>query len=196
MGCSPPSSFVHGISLTRILEWVAISFSRGSSQPRDRTRVSHIVDRHFTVWATREVYDALNPNKWTSVKMIISIYKFYFVRHRETKWPTKVIQPLSSRKAIWFQILSLFILKWLNLFCVHNKLLQLCLTLCDLMDCSLPGSSVHGILQARILEWIVMPSSRATSWPRNRTSISCIGAGTQPALWSNSHTHIWLLEKP
>ena len=41
--------------------------------------------------------------------------------------------------------------------CPHSKLLQLCLTLCDPMDCSLPGSSVHGILQARTLEWIAMP---------------------------------------
>ena len=46
--------------------------------------------------------------------------------------------------------------------CVHAKLLQSCLTLCDLMDCSLPGSFVHGILQARILEWVAMPS-RASS---------------------------------
>ena len=38
--------------------------------------------------------------------------------------------------------------------------LQLCLALCDLMDCSLPGSSVHGILQARILEWVAMPFSK------------------------------------
>ena len=52
---SLPGSFIHGIFLARILEWVAISFSRRSSQPRDRTRVSHIVCRRFTVWATREV---------------------------------------------------------------------------------------------------------------------------------------------
>ena len=44
---------------------------------------------------------------------------------------------------------------------------QLCLTLCDPMDCSLPGSSVHEILQARILEWVVIPFSRATSRPRD-----------------------------
>ena len=43
---------------------------------------------------------------------------------------------------------------------------QLCFTLCNPMDCSPPGSSVHGILKARILEWIVMPSSRGPSWPR------------------------------
>ena len=44
--------------------------------------------------------------------------------------------------------------------CVCVKSLQLCTTLCDPMDCSLPGSSVHGILQAGILEWVAMPSSR------------------------------------
>ena len=42
---------------------------------------------------------------------------------------------------------------------------QLCPTLCDPMDCSLPGSSVHGILQARILEWVVVPSSRGGDFP-------------------------------
>ena len=47
--CSPPSSSVHGILQARILEWVAISFSRGSSRPRDRTRVSRIVDRHLSI---------------------------------------------------------------------------------------------------------------------------------------------------
>ena len=54
--CSLPGSSLHGILQARILEWVAISFSRRSSLPRDLTRVSHIVSRHFTVWATREVY--------------------------------------------------------------------------------------------------------------------------------------------
>ena len=49
--CSPPGSFVHGILQVRILEWVAILFSRASSQPRDLTWVSHIAGR---LWATRE----------------------------------------------------------------------------------------------------------------------------------------------
>ena len=44
--------------------------------------------------------------------------------------------------------------------CVCIKSFQLCLTFCDPMDCSLPGSFVNGILQARILEWVAMPSSR------------------------------------
>ena len=49
MDCSLPGFSVHGTFQTRILEWVAISFSRGSSQPRDRTWVSHIVGRRFTI---------------------------------------------------------------------------------------------------------------------------------------------------
>ena len=54
MDSSLPGSAVHGIFQARILEWAAISFSRGSSQPRDQTQVSCTVDRCFTVWATRE----------------------------------------------------------------------------------------------------------------------------------------------
>ena len=52
---------------------------------------------------------------------------------------------------------------------------QSCLTLCDPMDCSPPGSSVHGILQAKILEWVAMPFSRGSSQPRDRTQVSCFG---------------------
>ena len=53
--CSLPHSSIHGIFQARVLEWVTISFSRGSSQPRDQTQVSRIVGRRFTIWATREI---------------------------------------------------------------------------------------------------------------------------------------------
>ena len=46
---------------------------------------------------------------------------------------------------------------------------QSCLTLCDPMDCSPPGFSVHGIFQARVLDWVAVSFSRGTSWPRDRT---------------------------
>ena len=49
MDCSPPGFSVHGVFQAGILEWVAISFSRGSSPPRDRTQVSRIAGRHFTL---------------------------------------------------------------------------------------------------------------------------------------------------
>ena len=57
---------------------------------------------------------------------------------------------------------------------VKVLLAQSFLTLCVPMDCSLPGSSVHGILQARILEWVAFPFSRGSSWPRDRTCVCCI----------------------
>ena len=53
----------------------------------------------------------------------------------------------------------------------HFSCVWLCVTP---VDCSPPGSSVHGILQARPLEWVAMPSSRGSSWPRDRTHISCV----------------------
>ena len=61
----------------------------------------------------------------------------------------------------------------LRVLCVLSRF-SLCLSLCELMDCSPSGSSVHGILQARILEWVAMPSSRRPSWPRDHTHISCL----------------------
>ena len=63
--CATPGSSVHEISQARILEWVAISFSRGSSQPRDWTQVSWIAGRFFTVWATREASNThIKTSRW------------------------------------------------------------------------------------------------------------------------------------
>ena len=70
MDCSLPDSSVHGIFQARILEWVAISFSRRSSRHRDWTQVSRIICRCFTVWATREVNSVkpgtCPPSTWIS----------------------------------------------------------------------------------------------------------------------------------
>ena len=57
----------------------------------------------------------------------------------------------------------------------EGEVAQSCLTVCNPMDCSLPGFSVHGILQARILEWVTISFSRGSSQPRDRTQVSCIG---------------------
>ena len=55
-----------------------------------------------------------------------------------------------------------------------SEVAQSCPTLCDAMDCSLPGSSLHGILQARVLEWVAISFPRGSSWPRDRTWVSHI----------------------
>ena len=75
----------------------------------------------------------------------------------------------------------------------HAKSLQLCPTLCDPMDCSQPGSSVHGILQARILEWVVIPFSKGSSQIRDQTRVSCI-AGRFLTVWATREVH-WNLRK-
>ena len=67
------------------------------------------------------------------------------------------------RKSAWFPF-PMFLLHFLT-----NWHIQSCLTLCDPMDSSLPGSSVHGITQARILEWVAISSSRGSSHPGNQT---------------------------
>ena len=59
------------------------------------------------------------------------------------------------------------------LACLHAKFLPSCLILCNSMDCILPGSSVHGILLARILECVAMPSSKGSSWTKDWTWVSC-----------------------
>ena len=64
-----------------------------------------------------------------------------------------------------------FKLHWFVYVWMHA---QLCLTLCDPMDYSLPGSSIHGFFQARILEWVVISYSRGYSWPRDQTCVSSL----------------------
>ena len=64
-----------------------------------------------------------------------------------------------------------------------SEVAQSCLTLCDPMDCSPPGSSVHGIFQAWILEWVAVSFSRGSSWLRNRIRVSCI-IGRRFTIWA------------
>ena len=131
MGHSLPGFSVHGIFQARILEWVAISFSRRSSWRRDWTQVSYIVGKCFTIWAIRE-----------------------------------------AQKKV--------------------KVAKLCPTLCDPKDCSLPGSSVHEILQSRILEWVAFPFSRGSSQLRDWTQVSYI-VGRFFTSWATVEASWWVL---
>ena len=78
---------------------------------------------------------------------------------------------------------------WLSYFlwCVHAKLLQLCLTLYDPMDCSPPGSSVHGVLQASILEWVAVSLSGGSSRPRDQTHVSYVSCIDRRVLYHQCH---------
>ena len=65
----------------------------------------------------------------------------------------------------------------------ESEVAQLCPTVCDPMDCSLPGSSIRGILHARVLEWVAISFSRRSSQPRDQTQVSCI-AGRRFTIWA------------
>ena len=67
---------------------------------------------------------------------------------------------------------------------------QSCPALCNLMDCSPPGPSVHGILQARILEWVAIPFSGALSWPKDRSWVSCT-ASRFFTIWATWGAHVF-----
>ena len=102
MNCNPPGSSVHGILQARILEWVAISFFRESSQSRDQTQVSRIADRFFIVWATREAL-----NKWSTCLIsmcVCMLSRFSGVWLFVTLWRVAHQAPLSmgfSRQEYW-----------------------------------------------------------------------------------------------
>ena len=75
----------------------------------------------------------------------------------------------------------------------ESEVTQSCPTLCDPMDCSLPGSSVHGIFQARVLEWVAISFSRWSSWPRDWTWVSRI-AGRRFTIWADYQSSKVLLD--
>ena len=72
-----------------------------------------------------------------------------------------------------------------------------CVTLCNTMDCSPPGSSVHGILQARILEWVAVSFSRGSSRPKDRTWVSYVGREIlyHQDTWGARHENTWKRDK-
>ena len=86
MDCSLQGSTVHGISYARILEWVAISFSRKSSQPRDWTQVSQVTGSHFTIRGTREaIIPSLSASKRLSDSHSVAKEVWLLGEHMHTK---------------------------------------------------------------------------------------------------------------
>ena len=79
----------------------------------------------------------------------------------------------------------------LSFFCLLVKATQSCPTLCDPMDYNLPGSSVHGILQARMMEWVTIPFSMGSSWPRDQTQVSC-AAGRFLTVWATREAFLFI----
>ena len=246
--CSPPGSSVHGILQTRILKWVAMSSSKGSSRSRDWNCVLSLLrllhwqagalplvppgkplgvarsilcickpwfekispwydDCHFSGWQVERytqdsvvtfLFDEIDEHhafSWNGNLIFVSL-RLGEVAHggggrnishkqqgvicpkvREEKYlHTYSGQEDCPRRHQKHSIIhQTLVRRLLGLCFLHHAtkpFLYPCMCmlnyfgrvwLCDPMDCSLPGSSVHGILQARILEWVAMPSSRGSS---------------------------------
>ena len=122
--CSPPGLSVHGVPQARILQWVAVPFSRGPSRLRDWTWISWTAGRFFTISATSHTAAAA-------------------------------------------------------------KSLQSCLTLCDPIEGSPPGSPVPGILQERTLEWVAISFSNAWKWEVKVKLLSRVWLLVTP--WTAAH---------
>ena len=90
------------------------------------------------------------------------VFSFFFFFRKKGKWQQLCVC-FSNKGNIWIQMKE-----------NESEVAQLCLTFCDPIDCSLSGSSVHGIFQARILEWGAISFSRRSSWPRDWTQVSRI----------------------
>ena len=215
MDYSLPGSSVHGIFQARILEWVAISFSRGSSPPSDRTQVSCIVGRRFyhlsqqgspisgcvcvCVWTQRccvcyvmslkwmlcmpierhrdfkEKKSAIQGDLWSRVKSIKSQALGWAVWYRHTSEIT--VQGLLSSRLIdvwWSEVKG-------------SGVAQSCPTLCDSMDCSPLGSSVHRILQARVVEWVAISFSKRYPDPGIKPGSPALQSDTLPSEPTNLH---------
>ena len=101
MDCSPPSSSVHGILQARILEWVTISFSRGSSRPRDWTRVSHIGGRRFNLCKLQKKRDHFPTEFYDPPFHLVWKYIWWMICHH---WIMKLFGEgtISCWEALWY----------------------------------------------------------------------------------------------
>ena len=163
MDCSLRGFFVHGIFQARILEWLVISFSRRSSQPRGWTQVPHVVGRRFTVWATREVLSRQRPPQYPLLSLLSEVTD----ANTTTKWKKLATWwPRAWNPQTYWHLRTYDV----NPYCY--SVAKSCLIFCDPMDCSPTASSVPGVFP---LEWVAISSSRGSSWARDQTCIFCTG---------------------
>ena len=105
------------------------------------------------------------PSVFPSIRVFSNELALCWLRSKENRWKIK-----------WRP--------WLLL-----EVAQSCLTLCNPMDCSLPGFSIHGIFQARVLEWVATPFSWGSSQPRDQTRVSCT-VGRRFTLWATREAQV------
>ena len=153
-----------------------------------KSRIFFLLARNTSGLPYLETQLKLSPGArraFTSLQMVIqALYQLLFLNFLPQQLP-KANFPLSVHSILEQQ---------LRTYCVCAKSLQSCPTFCDPIDCSPPGSTVHEVLQARILEWVVTPSSRGSSWARDWIQVSYLHLLLWQEFFTTSATweaHYW-----
>ena len=144
--------------------------------------ILHSLQQRMRVPLAPQPHQHLVMSVFRILAILICVYFIVVVAFlwRHTVWREMGIWfPFHNQLSLWKSSKKLS-LHWIR-FCGKSsitlvvQLLNHVQLFCNPMDCSLPGSSVHGILQTKVLEWVAIYFSRVSSWPRNWTHVSCIG---------------------
>ena len=166
MDCSLPGSSIHGVLQARILEWVAyLSLLQG-------------------IFPTQELNWDLLHCRWILYQLSYQrslIHTYTPIQNKKFfKRENRNSQSVAGCLFIEAGLTSKMVISNLK---SESKIARSCPILCDPMDCSLPGFSIHGISQAWVPEWVAFSFSRGSSWPRDQTQVSGI-AGRCFTLWA------------
>ena len=176
---SPPGSPVPGILQARTLEWVAISFSNACKwkvKVKSISRVQLLVTPWTAAYQAPPSMGFSRQEYWSGVPLPSPVSKWMKAQCSSLFWV--FLQPTLS---LFFKIEN-FIFYWGS----GGLVAKSCLTLCNPIDCSPPDSSVHGILQGSILQWVAISFSRGSSQPSWLTALRWFQVdreGTQPYIY-------------
>ena len=201
MDCNSPGSSVRGIPQVRIVEWVAISYSRG---------YSWYVLYNVWPWVWKGAWLCFRPlltaaavtectGGWEGppgstvglTDLAASCLQSQCAFSQRAPCKGLPLGTIARTQGSCCLALCPSHFRYLLVGCFRpekeSEVSQSCLTLWDPMDCSLPGSSIHGILQARTLEWVAIPFSKGSFQPRNRSWVFFI-ASWLFTVWATKET--------
>ena len=207
LNCTAPGFSVHGISQARILEWVAITFSRGSSQPRDWSHLSCIVGRFFTT--EPDSFPLEGPTCVISSVQLLSHIQLcdpmdcsrsgFPVHHQLLELAQTHVRRVGDAIHHLIFCRPLLLPSVFPRIRVFSSESALTYQMAKVLELQLQHQSLQWIFRVDYpLDWLVWsPQFKEFSKVFSNTTVQKHQFfGAQPSLWSSSHIHTWLLEKP